>query len=190
MSARMSGIFDNIQRAAKFAYGKRIAARWRYADQSTMMHQMRYGKAWHRLALIAALSLSLSACALHWPWKRPPPPPPQPVHQLSIAPDATGPVSTITQYWDRNTLLLDLTAVGGEGAAILTPIAASGWPVRLEFRVQPGNFARLEVLGAQRVVFAVPSQGAPLLLHLAPGAYHADTGQITVRWSAADDSAH
>ena len=28
------------------------------------------------------------------------------------------------------------------------------------------------------------------LLHLAPGAYHADTGQITVRWSAADDSVH
>jgi hypothetical protein len=159
-------------------------------DQSTMLHDLRYGNARRRLALIAALSLSLSACALHWPWKRPPPPPPQPVQQLTIAPDTAGTLAAITQFWDRNTLLLDLSAVSGEGGAILTPMAALGWPVRLEFRVQPGNFARLEVLGAQRVVFAVPSQGAPLLLRLAPGAYHADTGQITVRWSAADDSVH
>jgi hypothetical protein len=159
-------------------------------DQSTMMHDMGYGNARRRLALIAALSLSVSACALHWPWKRPPPPPPQPVQQLTITPDTAGTLAAITQFWDRNTLLLDLSAVGGEGAAILTPIAASGWPVRLEFRVLPGSFARLEVLGAQRVVFALPSQGAPLLLHLPPGAYHADTGQITVRWSAADDSVH
>ena len=161
-----------------------------------MRHQMRYGDACRQLALIAALSLSLSACALHLPWKRRPPPAPQPVHQLTIAPDtgaaggAAGVSAVITQFWDRNTLLLDLTAVGGEGGAILTPIAALGWPVRLEFRVQPGSFARLEVLGAQRVVFAVPSQGAPLLLHLAPGAYRTDTGQITIRWSAADDSVH
>ena len=62
--------------------------------------------------------------------------------------------------------------------------------MRLEFRVQPGSFGRLEVVGAQRVVFAVPAQGAPLLLKLAPGAYRADTAQITLRWSAADDSAH
>jgi hypothetical protein len=154
---------------------------------------MRYGNARRRLALIAALSalsLTLSACALHWPWQRRPPPPPQPVHQLTIVPDTAGAIAAITQFWDRNTLLLDLTAVGAQGGAILTPIQALGWPVRLEFRVQPGNFARLEVLGAQRVVFAVPSQGAPLLLRLAPGVYHADTGQITVRWSAADDSVH
>ena len=155
-----------------------------------MLHDMRYANAGRSLALIAALSLNLSACAPHWPWKRRPPPPPQPVHELTIAPDTAGALAAITQFWDRNTLLLDLTAVGAEGGAVLTPIAASGWPVRLEFRVQPGNFARLEVLGAQRVVFAVPSQGAPLLLRLAPGVYHADTGQITVRWSAADDSVH
>ena len=53
-----------------------------------------------------------------------------------------------------------------------------------------GHIGRLEVLAAQRVVYGVPAQGAPLLLKLAPSAYHADTAQIMLRWSAADDSAH
>jgi len=154
-----------------------------------MMHDMPGSSTWRRFALIATLSLSVSACALHWPWKRRPAPAPQPVHQVTIAPDASASAASITQYWDRNTLLLDLSSVGGEGGASITPIQALGWPVRLEFRVQPGSIARLEVLAAQRVVYQVPSQGAPLLLKLAPGAYRADTAQITIRWSAAADSA-
>ena len=142
------------------------------------------------IALVTALSLMLSGCAMHWPWKRRPAAPPQPVQQVTIVSDASAPATTILQYWDRNALLLDLTAVGGEGGAMLAPIKALGWPIRLEFRVRPGSIGRLEVVGAQRVVFAVPAQGAPLLLKLAPSAYRADTPQITLRWSAAEDSAH
>jgi hypothetical protein len=142
-----------------------------------------------RLSLIALLGLGVSACALHWPWKRRPVPPPQPVQQLTIVPYAPLAATAILQYWDRNTLLLDLSAVGAEGSATLTPIKALGWPVRLEFRVQPGSFGQLTVVGAQRVVYSVPSQGAPLVLRLAPSAVHPDTGQITLRWSAADGSA-
>jgi hypothetical protein len=156
-----------------------------------MMKQHRRRSSSRRnIALVAALSLVLSACAMHWPWKRRPVPPPQPVQQVSIASDAAGAVVTIPQYWDRNTLLLDLSAVNGEGGANITPIKALGWPIRLEFRVRPGSIGRLEVLGAQRVLYAVPAQGEPLLLKLAPSAYHADTPQITLRWSAAADSAH
>jgi hypothetical protein len=154
------------------------------------MQDRRAGSSCRNIALITALSLVLSACAMHWPWKRRPVPPPQPVHQVSIAADAAGPAATIPQYWDRNTLLLDLSGVSGEGGASITPIKALGWPIRLEFRVRPGSFGRLEVVGAQRVIFAVPAQGEPLLLKLAPSAYHADTGQITLRWSAAADSGH
>jgi len=139
--------------------------------------------------LVAVLSLIVSACALHWPWKRRTLPP-QPVQQITIVPEAPVAATAIVQFWDRNTLLLDLTAVGAEGAATLTPIKALGWPVRLEFRVRPGTFGRLTVIGAQRVIFQVPSQGAPIVLRLAPSAVHADTGQITLRWSAADDSVH
>ncbi len=148
---------------------------------------------WRLLALpglVATLSLSVSACALHWPWKRRPQPPPLPVQELTISAEAPVATTAIVQFWDRNTLLLDLTAVGAEGAATLTPIKARGWPVRLEFRVRPGTFGRLTVIGAQRVIFQVPSQGEPVLLRLAPSAVHADTREITLRWSAADDSAH
>jgi hypothetical protein len=154
-----------------------------------MMKHMLCSRTWRNIALIATLSLSVPACAMHWPWKRRPLPPPQPVHQVTIVPDAAVAAATIVQYWDRNTLQLDLTAASAEGGATVTPIKALGWPVRLEFRVQPGSIGRLEVQGAQRVVYAVPAQGAPLLLKLAPGAYHADTEQITLRWSVADDSA-
>jgi hypothetical protein len=156
-------------------------------------HQHGRGRGAARLSLpglVAVLSLSVSACALHWPWKRRPPPPPQPVQQLTISPAPPVAAAAILQFWDRNTLLLDLTAVGADGAATLTPIKALGWPVRLEFRVRPGTFGLLTVSGAQRVIFQVPSQGAPVLLKLAPSAVHADTAQITLQWSAADDSAH
>ena len=155
-----------------------------------MMHDRRLATSCRNIGLIMAASLLLSACAMHWPWKRRPVPPPQPVQQVSIAGDAAGAAVTIPQYWDRNTLLLDLSGVSGEGGANVTPIKALGWPIRLEFRVRPGSIGRLEVLGAQRVVYAVPAQGEPLLLKLAPSAYHADTPQITLRWSAAADSAH
>jgi len=155
-----------------------------------MMQDRLCSTSWRSVALVTAMSLMLSACALHWPWKRRPVPPPQPVQQLSIVADAAGPAATILQYWDRNALLLDLTGVGGEGGAIVTPIKALGWPIRLEFRVRPGSMARLEVLAAQRVIYAVPAHGEPVLLKLAPGAYRADTAQITLRWSAAEDSAH
>jgi hypothetical protein len=159
------------------------------AQTAIMMKHTLDSRTCRGLALIAMLSLSVSACAMHWPWKRRPIPPPQPVHQVTIVADAAVAPTTIMQYWDRNTLQLDLTAASGEGGATVAPIKALGWPVRLEFRVRPGSIGRLEVLGAQRVVFAVPAQGAPLLLKLAPGAYYADTQQIIIRWSAADDSA-
>lgn len=155
-----------------------------------MMHDRRVSSSSCNMALMVALSLALSACAMHWPWKRRPVTPPQPVQQVSIVGDASAPAAAIPQYWDRNTLLLDLSGVSGEGGASIRPIKALGWPIRLEFRVRPGSMAQLEVRAAQRVLFAVPAQGEPLLLKLAPSAYHADTGEITLRWSAAEDSAH
>jgi hypothetical protein len=111
------------------------------------------------------------------------------VHALTVVPDATSGAVAIQQFWDRNTLLVDLSAVSGTGAATLTPIKELGWPIRLEFRVVPGSIARLEVQAAQRVVYVVPPQGSPEVLPLAPGAYLPDTPQISLRWSAADETA-
>lgn len=131
----------------------------------------------------AALCTALTACGIHWPWRHRAPPPPQPVQELSIE-GATG----IQQFWDRNTLQIDLTAMRDEGMAVLR--ATHGWPVRLEFKVQPGSFAQLEVEGLQRALFAVPTEGDATLLKLGPGSYAPDTPQITIRWRAAAGSEH
>jgi len=182
-------IFPTLQRSADSRMVS-VLPEGGEARTAAMMKHTLCGGNWCKPALIAMLSLSAAACAMHWPWKRPPPPPPVPVHQVMIEADAAVSSAPIVQYWDRNTLQLDLSAASGEGGATVTPIKALGWPVRMEFRVQPGSIGRLEVVGAQRVVFSVPREGGPLLLALAPGAYRADTEQITLRWSAADDSAH
>jgi hypothetical protein len=153
------------------------------------------------LAIVAACAASPAAWALHWHHgRRPGPAASQAVSVLQVrmdtvaaaaAPPSASPTARptpIAQYWDRNTLLVDLTHVAGEGGATLTPVSANGgWPVRLEFRVQPGAVARLQVLGAQRVTFIVPAHGAAELLQLDPGVYLADTARITLQWSAADD---
>ncbi len=144
------------------------------------------------LVLPAMLAVSLPALAFPWPWhhhraaaKATALPP---VHAIAVTEDATGATATsIAQSWDRNALLLDLTRQGGRGEAMLTRLPDAGWPLRLEFRVRPGAIGRLTVQGAQRVVFSVPAQGAPLVLRLDPGVYVTDTASITLRWSAADD---
>jgi len=143
-------------------------------------------------AVALLLCCALAGCGVHWPWRHRAPPAPQPVRELSIEPigDSAGAANApILQFWDRNTLLLDLTAQRGDGAAALRAAPDRGWPVRLEFRVQPGSIARLEVQGRERVVYEVPGQGAALLLKLAADAYVRDTAQIILRWSAAADSA-
>jgi len=145
-----------------------------------------------RALLLAAWVLCLAGCALHWPWHRHPATAPMPVMEVAIASPsgAVAAAPAITQFWDRNTLLIDLTAVSAEGVVAMTPIAGRGWPVRLEFRVRPGSIGRLEVVGAEREVFVIPAQGAPLKLKLPPGVYRRDTEQINLSWFAADDLAH
>lgn len=138
------------------------------------------------MLLSALMCLALSACAIHWPWKHKPRPAPQPVHAVTVVSDD----GQISQYWDRNTLQFDLTALSGQGSATLSQIPSVGWPIRLEFLVRPGSFGRLEVVGAQRVVYEVPMQGTNLVFKLTPGVYPAETQSITLRWSVADDSGH
>ena len=139
--------------------------------------------------LLAAMSLGLTGCVSdwHWPWKHEAQPAPQPVHYVNVVSENAG---AINQYWDRNTLQFDLTALSGQGVATVSPIKSVGWPIRLEFLVRPGSFGVLEVVAAQRVVLQVPTQGQNLVLKLAPGVYLPDTESITLRWSAADDLAH
>jgi hypothetical protein len=147
------------------------------------------------LCALTALAAAVPAWA-RWPWQhRPAAASTQTVSVLAVTLDSAGVTGApaagkapIAQYWDRNTLLLDLTHLSAAGSATLMPVPANGgWPVRLEFRVQPGAIARLQVVGAQRVTFIVPAHGTAEVLKLDPGVYLADTAQINLRWSAAGD---
>jgi hypothetical protein len=143
------------------------------------------------LALALAVALpawALHLPSLHWPFHHRAATAPRPVAEVSVSGTAAA---SIAQVWDRNTLQLDLTRISGEGSALLTPHAAGEWPVRLEFRVRPGSIGRLEVVGAQRLIFTVPAQGSTALLRLDPSVYRVDTSEINLHWSVgAGDSAH
>jgi hypothetical protein len=147
-----------------------------------------------RLALGAALLLALgsagAARAWHLPWHH---------HHaratvagvaaLTIHVDGAGAAASATavpQSWQRNTLLVDLTHLGSSGSATLTPAPNTGWPARLAFRVQPGSVASMQVEGAQRVQFTLPTHGTAMTLQLDPGVYVVKTPSLTLRWSAVD----
>lgn len=143
-----------------------------------------------RRALLTLLAAGLpGACSSPvklWPSARVPAPAPQPVNELVIERTA-GDATALLQYWERNTLVLDLQSVSGSGQAVLRPAEGRAWPVRLGFRVAPGRIGSLEVRGEQRVIFPITADGGagPLELRLAPGVYSAHTERIELRWGRA-----
>jgi len=135
-------------------------------------------------AAACLLALSAVGCGhLHWPWHHPAPAPPAAVHELDVSGAPTP--DSYPQYWQRNTLLVDLSAASGSGSITLKPAAGSSWPARLAFRVTPGAFGALEVHADQRVVLPITAAGAkPVDLELTPGVYTARSAQMTVSWGA------
>jgi hypothetical protein len=122
-----------------------------------------------------------------WPWHHQPAPAPQEVHELAITPAAEGgATAAFPQYWKRNTLLVDLQAASGTGGIVLKPVQGATWPVRLAFRVMPGQVGLLQVHGAQRLSLPITTQGAKAIdLEIAPGVYTTRTDQLTVTWEPA-----
>jgi hypothetical protein len=141
-------------------------------------------------ALLSLIALA-PARAWHLPWHHAQvQPSAPPVRVLNVQLDGAtvaGSAASAPQSWDRNTLLVDLTRLGGQGAATLTPLPSQGWPARIAFRVRPGSITSLEVQGAQRVQFTVPSGGPAFTVRLDPGVYVVSTPNLRLRWSAADD---
>lgn len=89
------------------------------------------------------------------------------------------------QTWDRNSLRVSLEGLAGEGELRLTPVQGHGWPIRLEFAVQPGSFQRLEVRGEQRVVLSVPTTGGVAVLPVPQGLYAPTTQALTLHYGSA-----
>lgn len=142
------------------------------------------------VSVLAALAAALAGCthvhaAKLWPFHHRAAPPPEAVNELVAEAPPGGAGIAVSQYWDRNTLLVDLSAAAGDGGLRLRPAAGTTWPVRIEFRVQPGSIARLEVDGAQRITFSVPASGSPVVLKLDPGVYSARTAALDLEWHSA-----
>jgi hypothetical protein len=135
---------------------------------------------------LAAASLSLAACShLHWPWHHKQPAP-EVAHELAITTPAGAPTTAYPQYWQRNTVVLDLQAISGSGEIELTPRPNHTWPVRIALHVRPGSVGQLEAQADQRIIIPVTASGSkPVDLELPPGLYSATTMQMSVRWGPA-----
>ncbi len=137
-----------------------------------------------------AVALSLSGCShlhfpsMHWPWHHKPAPPPPEVHEL-VETSESGAAQSFPQYWERNTLVVDLQGASGSGSVVLTPREGTTWPVRIAFKVMPGSIGELEIRAAQRTVLPITPAGTkPVYLELSPGIYVPKTPKITASWGA------
>lgn len=141
------------------------------------------------ILLLAAGLLATGGCATvksHWPFGKSKVAAPEPVQELQVqVADAAAP--PVLQYWERNTLVVDLTNVAATGQLQLVRDPARTWPVRVAFRMSPGRFEALEVQGAQRVVVPVAAGNGAVTSVLPAGAYETSTTALSLRWGARTD---
>ncbi|HEY4211506.1 MAG TPA: hypothetical protein VGM84_08505 [Steroidobacteraceae bacterium] len=137
------------------------------------------------MGLLLGLLVFVSGCG-HLPWHRKPPPPPTPVNELTITTGEGGGPASVSQYWKRNTLVVDLQGLSGTGSLVMKPREGTTWPVRVAFRVMPGQFGILTVRGEQRMLIPITAQGnKPVDLELSPYVYTTKTPQLEVKWEPA-----
>jgi hypothetical protein len=144
----------------------------------------------YRLALVAACCLALSACGSLsmpkiWPFHKKPKPVPEAVNELNLV-NADGSAATFPQYWKRNTLVIDLSGVSGQGSVAAKLPEETTWPVRVAVRVRPGSVGQLEVQAEERNVLSVAAEGSDLVdIELAPSVYTPNTAAIYISWAPA-----
>ena len=143
------------------------------------------------LSGIAACAVLLASCASvksHWPFSRRAEPPPQPVAELVLRLPEDGSAPVVLQYWERNTLVVDLQAVSHVGEVGLVRREGQSWPARVAFRVTGQRFEVLEIRGAGRVVLPVSNaEAAPVTVELPGSVYSAQTAELKVRWGVRAD---
>lgn len=146
------------------------------------MHRNRVSGSW-----LLCGALLLSSCATvksHWPFGKPVQAAPQPVSELELKfPAETA--FPVLQFWERNTLVIDLTTVAGAGQVVLARRADHDWPARLAVRMAPQRFEVLEVRGAQRLVLPVANTATAAVTAALPrGLYDVGTSALTISWGA------
>ncbi len=140
-----------------------------------------------RLALVVACYLALSACSLSapkiWPFYKKPKPGPEAVNELTLV-NADGSPATYAQYWVRNTLVIDLSGIGGQGSVAARLPEESTWPVRVALRVQPGSVGQLDIQAEERNILPVTTEGTkPVDIELATSLYTPKTAAIYISWN-------
>jgi hypothetical protein len=143
-----------------------------------------------RSALLAAVLL-LPGCAAvksHWPFGKAADTAPTAVTELDVRTPEGMPPPAVLQYWQRNTLILDLQNVAAAGKVMLARQEGKQWPARIAVRMAPQRFEVVEVRGAQRLVLPVASAGeGAVTAELPPGIYDQATAQLTLSWGARSD---
>jgi hypothetical protein len=138
-----------------------------------------------RLALVVAGCLALCACATTsklWPFHKKPKPAPEAVHEFDLV-NSDGTPASFPQYWQRNTVVIDLSGISGSGNVAARLPADTTWPVRVAVRVRPGSVQQLEIQGEERNVLPVSAEGTKLIdLELAPSVYTPKTAAIYISW--------
>jgi hypothetical protein len=143
-----------------------------------------------RLVLVlACIGLAgLSGCASMrslWPWGAQQAKAPEAVHELVVTVPADMAVPVVLQFWERNTLVVDLQGVSTSGQIRLSRKEGNAWPVRVAFRMTSTRYQQLEVRGEQRIVLVVAGEdGAAATAELPPGILGPDTAALTVSWGA------
>ncbi len=100
--------------------------------------------------------------------------------------NADGSGATYPQYWVRNTLVIDLSGISGQGGFAARLPEEATWPVRVAVRVQPGSVGQLEVQAEERNILPVTTQGAkPVDIELSPTLYTPKTAAIYIAWAPA-----
>jgi hypothetical protein len=141
-----------------------------------------------RVAMVLSVLLTAAAGCSYMPWHHKSTPPPQVVHELVIT-SQEGAEMAFPQYWKGNTLVVDMRLAGGQGNAVLKPREHTLWPVRMAFRVSPGQFGVLEARAQQRMVLPVTASGTkPVDLELDAGVFIMKSPQMTLTWGPADQS--
>lgn len=147
------------------------------------MHRNRVSGSW-----LLAGALLLSGCATvksHWPFGKAAAPAPQVVSELELKLPADGAAPVVLQFWERNTLVVDLQNVASAGQVVLVRRTGNSWPARMAVRMAPQGFETLEVRGAQRLVLPVAASGTgAVTAELPPGTYDQGTAALTISWGA------
>jgi hypothetical protein len=140
------------------------------------------------LAAMVVCTLGSSACSMHmpqvWPFYKKPKAGPLAVNELTLV-NPDGSAATYPQYWKRNTLVIDLSAVSGTGSFAARLPEETTWPVRVAVRVRPGSVQQIEIEGEERNVLPVAPEGMqPIDLEFAPSVYRPRTAAIYISWGS------